>query len=89
MPADALWTFAMACNVYLSFFKSYDTSALRRLELKYLIVCYGLPFIPAFIYLFIHAIGRGKIYGSALVSLTCGHVSHNTDIAIAMVLGIR
>lgn len=74
MPADALWTFAMSCNVYLSFFRSYDTSALRRLELKYLIACYGLPFIPALVYLFVNTQSRGKIYGGATVRELNAHV---------------
>lgn len=65
MPADALWNLAMGCNVWLSFFKSYDATSLRKLELKYLIACYGAPFIPSFIYLFISTQARGKIYGSA------------------------
>ncbi|KAJ5619528.1 hypothetical protein N7510_003512 [Penicillium lagena] len=52
MPADALWTFAMACNVYLTFFHKYNSEQLRRLEWKYAICCYGLPFIPAFVYFF-------------------------------------
>ncbi|RAH73693.1 putative cAMP receptor-like protein [Aspergillus aculeatinus CBS 121060] len=65
MPADALWTFAMACNVWLTFFHKYDSEQLRRLEVKYLVACYGLPFIPAFIYFFIETKTRGKIYGAA------------------------
>ncbi|RAK80441.1 Nnf1-domain-containing protein [Aspergillus fijiensis CBS 313.89] len=65
MPADALWTFAMACNVWLTFFHKYDSEQLRRLEVKYLVACYGLPFIPAFMYFFIETKTRGKIYGAA------------------------
>ncbi|OJJ95539.1 hypothetical protein ASPACDRAFT_1891777 [Aspergillus aculeatus ATCC 16872] len=65
MPADALWTFAMACNVWLTFFHKYDSEQLRRLEVKYLVACYGLPFIPAFVYFFIETKTRGKIYGAA------------------------
>lgn len=70
MPADALWAFAMACNVYLTFFRKYDAERLRRLEWKYLVGCYGLPFIPAFSYFFIETKERGSIYGSAAVSYT-------------------
>jgi hypothetical protein len=69
MPADALWTFAMACNVYLTFFYKYNSEQLRRLECKYLIFCYGLPFIPAFVYFFVKTKARGKVYGSAVVSV--------------------
>ena len=68
MPADALWTFAMACNVYLTFFRKYDASRLRSLEWKYAIMCYGVPFIPAFVYFFIKTDSKGPIYGSAVVS---------------------
>ena len=67
LPADALWTFAMACNVYLSFFRQYDPSQLRGLEWRYLIACYGIPFVPAFIFLFIDSGDRGKVYGDAVV----------------------
>lgn len=70
MPADALWTFAMACNVYLTFFHKYDSEQLRRLEWKYVLCCYGVPFVPAFAYFFIQTQARGRIYGSALVSRT-------------------
>ncbi|KAL2845777.1 hypothetical protein BJX68DRAFT_241554 [Aspergillus pseudodeflectus] len=67
MPADALWTFAMAFNVYLTFFRKYSSEQLRRLEWKYVTLCYGLPFIPAFIYFFVRSQSRGKVYGSAIL----------------------
>ncbi|KAL4991606.1 hypothetical protein BDW68DRAFT_151603, partial [Aspergillus falconensis] len=67
MPADALWTFAMAFNVYLTFFRKYNSEQLRRLEWKYVLLCYGLPFIPAFTYFFIRTESRGKVYGSAIL----------------------
>ncbi|KKK15962.1 hypothetical protein ARAM_002807, partial [Aspergillus rambellii] len=67
MPADALWTFAMAFNVYLTFFHKFNSDQLRRLEWKYLVLCYGLPFIPAFVYFFIKSTSRGRIYGSAIL----------------------
>ncbi|KAL5336334.1 hypothetical protein BJX70DRAFT_373017 [Aspergillus crustosus] len=67
MPADALWTFAMAFNVYLTFFRKYNSEQLRRLEWKYVALCYGLPFIPAFGYFFIRSLSRGKVYGSAIL----------------------
>ncbi|KAJ5698303.1 hypothetical protein N7462_000308 [Penicillium macrosclerotiorum] len=62
MPADALWTFAMACNVYLTFFHKYNSEQLRQLEWKYVLFCYGLPFIPAFIYFFIQTQARGRLW---------------------------
>ncbi|KAJ6191380.1 hypothetical protein N7519_001401 [Penicillium mononematosum] len=67
MPADALWTFAMACNVYLTFFHKYGSEQLRQIEWVYVVCCYGLPFIPSFIYFFIHTHGRGRVYGSAIL----------------------
>lgn len=68
MPADALWTLAMACNVYLTFRHRFSSSQLRRLEIKYLLLCYGIPFVPAIIYAFLHTEERGRIYGPATVS---------------------
>ncbi|KAI9880727.1 MAG: hypothetical protein M1830_001010 [Pleopsidium flavum] len=65
MPADALWTLAMACNVYLTFFHKFNACQLRRLEWKYFVACYGLPMIPAITYLCIDNSSRGKIYGPA------------------------
>ncbi|KAE8358074.1 hypothetical protein BDV27DRAFT_169784 [Aspergillus caelatus] len=67
MPADAFWTFAMACNVYLTMFHKYDASQLKRLEWRYFIFCYGIPFLPAVVFLFIKSEARGKIYGSAVL----------------------
>ena len=58
----------MACNVYLTFFHKYTAAMLRSLELRYAILCYGIPFTPAFVYFFIDSPSRGKIYGSAVVS---------------------
>ncbi|KAJ5265459.1 hypothetical protein N7524_006477 [Penicillium chrysogenum] len=67
MPADALWAFAMACNVYLTFFHKYDSEQLRQIEWVYVVCCYGLPFIPSFIYFFIHTHARGRVYGSSIL----------------------
>lgn len=69
MPADALWTLAMACNVYLTFRHRYSSSQLRGLEWKWLLACYGIPFIPAIIYAFLRTEAKGRIYGPATVSL--------------------
>jgi hypothetical protein len=66
MPADALWTFCMACNVYLTFRHRYTARDLRKLEWKYILLCNGIPFIPAIIYVFLKP-GRGRIYGPATV----------------------
>lgn len=66
----------MACNVYLTFFWKYDAEMLRGMEKYYFICCYGVPFVPAFSYLFITG-GRGHVYGNA--TLWCW-VSPNWDI---------
>ncbi|CAG7934714.1 unnamed protein product [Penicillium salamii] len=80
MPADALWAFAMACNVYLTFcrtegcirqsdtfFHKYNSEQLRQIEWKYVVCCYGFPFIPSFIYFFIYTQARGWVYGTAIL----------------------
>jgi hypothetical protein len=81
MPADALWTLTMACNVYLSFFRKYSQHDLRGLEWKYGIFCYGIPFVPALAYLFVNNPVRGRVYGSAVVSLLENVASSFTDQA--------
>ncbi|KAJ5089991.1 hypothetical protein N7532_008675 [Penicillium argentinense] len=68
MPADALWTLAMALNVYLTFRHRFSSSQLRNLETKYLLLCYGLPFVPAIIYAFLRTEAKGRVYGDATVS---------------------
>jgi hypothetical protein len=70
MPADVLWSLAMAINVYLAFFRQYNAASLTRLSWKYFIICYGLPFVPAFACLFIGSKDRGRIYGNATVSFS-------------------
>ncbi|PSR97164.1 hypothetical protein BD289DRAFT_459131 [Coniella lustricola] len=65
MPADAFWTLAMAVNVYLTFYRKYDAQMLRKMELPYLLFCYGLPFIVALTYIFIKDATRGRMYGNA------------------------
>lgn len=68
MPADAFWTLAMAVNVYLTFYYKFDSRKLRRMEIPYLLCCYGIPFIVALTYIFINDPspgGRGRMYGNA------------------------
>jgi hypothetical protein len=68
MFADAVWTLAMACNVYLVVFYKFETRDLQRLEKWYLLICYGLPFIPAFAFCFVKDDIKGRIFGNATVS---------------------
>ena len=65
--ADALWVFCMVLNVYLTIFGRYSYLDLRRLEWRYFVFCYGLPFIPAVVFLIISSVGKVRIYGRATV----------------------
>ncbi|OLN97625.1 G-protein coupled receptor 1-like protein 1 [Colletotrichum chlorophyti] len=65
MPADAFWTLTMAINVYLTFYFKFDAERLRRMEIPYLICCYGIPFIPALIYVFVTNGAGQRVYGNA------------------------
>ncbi|KAL9127014.1 MAG: hypothetical protein Q9217_004029 [Psora testacea] len=55
----------MAINVYMTIFRKYKPEKLKSLEWKYHVMCYGFPFIIAFIYIFISTPSRGRIYGDA------------------------
>ncbi|KAF4441862.1 G coupled receptor like [Fusarium acutatum] len=65
MPADAFWTLSMAINVYLTFYFKFDARRLRKMEIPYLIGCYGIPFVPAFVYIFIKNEEGHRMYGNA------------------------
>ncbi|KAF1984291.1 hypothetical protein K402DRAFT_465408 [Aulographum hederae CBS 113979] len=67
MPADSLWTFCMALNVYLTFFRKYRAADLRKLEIWYCLLCYGLPLIPALVFLCLDATTTANIYGDATI----------------------
>ncbi|KAI5924638.1 hypothetical protein F4810DRAFT_110265 [Camillea tinctor] len=77
LPADALWTLAMAFNVYLTFYYKFDANRLRKMEIWYLLLCYGLPLIPALTYVFVYNREQGRMYGNAV--LWCW-VSNGWDI---------
>lgn len=67
LGVDCYWAFCMAINVYLVFFRNYTVERLRNLDLLYLLICYGLSFVPAFVFLFISTSDRGPIYGPAII----------------------
>ncbi|QGA17825.1 hypothetical protein EYB26_005501 [Talaromyces marneffei] len=67
LGVDCYWTLCMAVNVYLVFFRGYTIDQLRSLDLAYLLICYGLSFIPAFVFIFINTNARGPIYGPAVI----------------------
>ncbi|CAG1967279.1 unnamed protein product [Fusarium graminearum] len=66
VAADAMWTFAMSVNVYLAFYHRFDAQRLRRMELPYLLACYGVPFLPAFVFIFIKDENGFGVYGNAV-----------------------
>lgn len=65
MPADALWTLAMAVNVYLTFYFKFDAQRLRKMELPYFLACYGIPFAAAFTFIWVNDPVKGRYYGNA------------------------
>ncbi|KAF2747632.1 hypothetical protein M011DRAFT_494364 [Sporormia fimetaria CBS 119925] len=67
MMADSLWVFSMALNVMLVFFHSYNSRSLRQLEKWYLLFSYGVPFIPALIYIIVEKATAKRIYGPATI----------------------
>lgn len=84
MAADVGWILAMAVNVYLTVYQKFDIKRLHKMELIYLPTCYGIPFIPAFTYLFVRRNGQ-RIYGDAV--LWCWVASHVEGLRIATVYG--
>ncbi|KAJ5507255.1 hypothetical protein N7527_009398 [Penicillium freii] len=67
MPTDSLWSFCMAVNIYLTFYRRYSAEDIKNLEKWYFLFCYGLPLILATTLSLIKTTGRGKIYGPALI----------------------
>ncbi|KAK3685641.1 hypothetical protein B0T22DRAFT_224914 [Podospora appendiculata] len=67
MPADAFWTLAMAVNVYLTFYFKFDAQRLRRMEIPYLVLCYGIPFVIALTFVFVTTPTKGRMYGNAVL----------------------
>ena len=67
MSADAYWTCAMPCNVWLTFYHRFTAEDLRRIERWYFLVCYGIPFIPAFAFIWISDSAGKRIYGDAVL----------------------
>lgn len=65
MPADAFWAFTMAINIYLTFYHRFDARRLSKMEVPYLICCFGVPFIPALIFVFLKNSAGERVYGDA------------------------
>ncbi|TAQ86608.1 hypothetical protein B7494_g5063 [Chlorociboria aeruginascens] len=71
LGVDVYWAFCMAINVYLVFFRGFTIAQLRKLDIWYLLACYGLAFIPALTFLFINTkvdgSHGGPVYGPAII----------------------
>ncbi|AEO68381.1 uncharacterized protein THITE_2130131 [Thermothielavioides terrestris NRRL 8126] len=67
MQGDAYWALAMAVNVYLTFYRKYDARMLRKMEVFYFVLCYGVPFVPGFTFIFISTKHAGRPYGDAML----------------------
>ena len=67
MPADGLWAFCMAVNVFLTFHTTKIDLAIRRFEKWYFFLCFGVSAIPALTYLLLDVFGGTDFYGDAVV----------------------
>jgi hypothetical protein len=70
MPADALWAFCMALNIYFAFHtRKFSTVNFRQLAFYYLLVCYGIPLLPAVVFLVLDLCTDAGFYGDATVRI--------------------
>ncbi|OAX83545.1 hypothetical protein ACJ72_02090 [Emergomyces africanus] len=67
LPTNAFWTFCMTLNVYLTLTHRYRPSDLKRLEWRYFLICYLIPFVPALAFLFVQTKANGPVYGNAVL----------------------
>ncbi|KAF7564742.1 G protein coupled receptor family protein [Pyrenophora tritici-repentis] len=64
MVADSFWVFCMSTNVFLVFFYGYDAQQIRHLEKWYFAFSYGIPALPAILYVILENTGH-PVIGSA------------------------
>ncbi|CAE7206534.1 hypothetical protein P3342_011379 [Pyrenophora teres f. teres] len=64
MVADSFWVFCMSTNVFLVFFYGYDAQQIRDLEKWYFTFSYGIPSLPAIMYVILDHTGH-PVIGSA------------------------
>ena len=55
----------MAVNVHMTLFRKCNAQQQKSLGWRYHLICYGCPFIVAFVYIFVDTEARGSIYGPA------------------------
>jgi hypothetical protein len=77
MQADPYWACTGAVNVMLVFFFRFNAEQLRRLNVYYWIICYGIPSIPAIFGLIYRKDGE-HMYGDATVKSHLIHQNQNS-----------
>ncbi|KAM0189617.1 hypothetical protein ACHAPI_009925 [Fusarium lateritium] len=65
MFADVFWALAMVSNVYLTFYRRFDSARLRKIEPLHIALCYGIPFIIAITFIFVKNKDGVRAYGNA------------------------
>lgn len=78
----------MALNVYLTFFKNYTANDLRGLEKWYFVFCYGVPLIPAVVFLALDATANLGIYGYATVRFFCTFIGTAPNSSLSYGVGL-
>lgn len=79
MQSDPMWGTCMAMNVYFVIFRRWDSKKLKQMFKWYILVCYGVPFIPAMFCLWYQNQKNGRVYGDATVRRLPSLVFHLTD----------
>jgi hypothetical protein len=74
MPADGLWAFCMAVNVFLTFHTTKIDLDIRRFEKWYFALCFGVSAVPALTYLLLDVFAGTDFYGDAVVRFPCNSV---------------
>jgi hypothetical protein len=75
----------MAINVYIVFFQRFDAKRLCRLEWIYFVLCYGIPLVPALVFLLKRPSSHPWFYGNA--TLWCWIVDDWEYLRIATFYG--
>ncbi|KAF4305545.1 hypothetical protein GTA08_BOTSDO06387 [Botryosphaeria dothidea] len=84
-----LWTLSMALNVYLIYFRKFDTAQLRRLEPWYIAINYGWPFGHTFILLMLDISPKQSgIFGPAVVRSSAISSGNSSNWAIVFIVTV-
>ena len=88
MQSDPMWGTCMAMNVYFVIFRRWDSKKLKQMFKWYILVCYGVPFIPAMFCLWYRSQKNGRVYGDATVRRLPSLDFHLTDILFSFGVGL-